>query len=209
MPHAPRPANRRLQLLEEATRLFSRNGFDGTSIRAISGACDISEAALYRHFTGKVALYEAVIQRKAEEHDIPQYLSGLARQGDIEAVLTRVAEHVLAFLDKDPELLGLMFNNSVENGPIAAVLFKEVRLPYIEFIARELQERMASGEVREVDPYITGRCFVGMVMDCALSVGVWNKVIDFKFNAKDVICNNVPIFARGLATGTGPNPAHQ
>jgi AcrR family transcriptional regulator len=208
MVRAPRPANRRQQLLEEATRLFSRNGFDGTSIRAIAGACDISEAALYRHFTGKVALYEAVIQRKADEHDIPLYLSGVARQGDIEAVLTRVAEHVLAFLTKDPELLGLMFNNSVENGPIAAVLFKEVRLPYIEFIARELQERMATGEVRKVDPFITGRCFVGMVMDCALSVGVWNKVIDFKFNANDVICNNVPIFARGLMPGVG-GTAHQ
>jgi len=208
MAHAPRPANRRQQLLEEATRLFSRNGFDGTSVRAIAGACDISEAALYRHFTGKVALYEAVIRRKASEHDIPLYLSGVARQGDIEVVLTRVAEHVLAFLEKDPELLGLMFNNSVENGPIAAVLFKEVRLPYIEFIARELQERMASGEVRDVDPFITGRCFVGMVMDCALSVGVWNKVIEFKFNANAVICNNVPIFARGLTTGAG-GPAHQ
>jgi AcrR family transcriptional regulator len=199
MPRSPRPANRRQQLLEEATRLFSRNGFDGTSIRAIAGACDISEAALYRHFTGKVALYEAVIRRKAAEHDIPAYLDSVARQGDIEAVLTRVAEHILAFLEEDPELLGLMFNNSVENGPIAAVLFKEVRLPYIEFIARELQERIAAGEVREVDPFITGRCFVGMVMDCALSVGVWNKVTDFKFNANAVVCNNVPIFARGLA----------
>jgi len=91
-----------------------------------------------------------------------------------------------------------MFNNSVESGPVAAVLFREVRLPYINYLSNELDERMQSGEIVEVDAFITARCFVGMVMDCALSVAVWAKISDFQFNANNVICNNVPIFARGL-----------
>jgi AcrR family transcriptional regulator len=167
-------------------------------MRAVAKAAGVTEAAIYRHFDSKVALYEAAIHSKAIAHDIAAFLEEHRGDGDIEAVLRRMAEHMLGFLEKDPELLGLMFNNCVESGPAAAVLFHDVRLPYIEYLARELEERMASGEVRQVDPYITSRCFVGMVMDCALSVGVWNKLTDFDFRADEVIANNVPIFARGL-----------
>jgi AcrR family transcriptional regulator len=195
-----KPRNRRDQVLNEATRLFADEGYNGTSVRKIARACGISEAGIYRHFENKVELYAGVIQRKANQHDISGYLAEHAGRGDIEEVLTTVAKHILSYIDSDPELLRLMFNNSLESGPVAAVLFKEVRLPYITFLASELEKRMASGEVREVDPFITSRCFVGMVIDCALSAGVWPKIVEFRFNVGDVICNNVPIFARGLHT---------
>ena len=202
-PNARLPG-RRDQILFEATRLFAANGFEGTSIRRIAGTCGISEAAIYRHFKNKVDLYEGVIRRKAAAHDITAFLAKDTGEGSIEDVLTRMAKHILSYLETDPELLGLMFSNSVESGPLGAVLFREVRLPYINHLAGELQRRIATGEVREVDPWITSRCFVGMVVDCALSVGVWNKIMKFDFRADDVVCNNVPIFARGLE-----NPAAQ
>jgi len=199
-----RPSDRREQILFEATRLFAESGFEGTSIRRIAGKCGISEAAIYRHFKSKIDLYEGAIRHKAAAHDITDFLSEQSGERGIEDVLTRMANHILSYLKTDPELLGLMFSNSVDSGPVAAVLFREVRLPYINYLAGELQRRIATGEVREVDPWITSRCFVGMVMDCALSVGVWNKIMKFEFRADDVVCNNVPIFARGLE-----NPAAQ
>jgi hypothetical protein len=73
-----------------------------------------------------------------------------------------------------------------------------VRLPYIEFLTHEIETRVASGELWPVDAFITSRCFVGMVMDCALSASVWNRVAGYDFDAKMVVDNNVPIFARGL-----------
>jgi AcrR family transcriptional regulator len=190
--------NRREQILREAARLFAADGYKGTSIRSIAQACGITEPALYRHFDGKMDLYATAIHWKAAQHDISGFLQRQGSQGNIEAVLTRIAQHILGFLKTDPGLLGLMHNNSVETGPSAAVLFREIRLPYIEFLAAEIQRRMALGELREVDPFLTSRCYVGMVMDCALSVGVWNKLMKYNFVAEDVIRNNVPIYTRGL-----------
>lgn len=204
MTTTPRLRNRRQQILREATQLFAENGFQGTSMRSIARRCGISEAAIYRHFSGKEVLYRAVIQAKAREHDIRSFLEEIEPSGDIESVLERIAHHILGFIDDDPELLGLMFSNSVETGPVAAVLFREVRLPYIEYLASQIDSRIQDGEVRGVDPFITARCFVGMVIDCALSVGVWNKVTKFDFKARDVVRNNVPIFARGLMRNAVP-----
>ncbi len=192
--------NRRGQIIDQASGLFAEKGFEGTTMRLIARACGITEAAIYRHFKNKSHLYEEVIKAKVDSHDLGHLFADQSGKGSIEDLLTRIAEHILSLVDQDPELIRLMFNNSLESGDLAAILFKGVRLPYIEFLSVELENRIASGELVQVDPFITSRCFVGMVMDCALNVSVWTKIQDGKFVAKDVVCNNVPIFARGLVT---------
>ena len=66
-------------------------------------------------------------------------------------MLTRVAEYVLSFAKKDPELLQLMANSSRGNDPAATVLFQEVRLPFINFIQVDLQRRISAGQVFALD----------------------------------------------------------
>ena len=202
-------SERREQILREATGLFAQHGFDGASVRAIARACDITEAAIYRHFDHKVHLYEEVIRAKAGQHDISSRLEIHAGAGTIEDVLREVATNVLDLAKRDPELIRLMFNNTLETGTVSTVLFREVRLPFISFLSRELAQRMAAGEICEVEPFITSRCFVGMVMDCALNINVWEEINDTEFQAGDVICNNVPIFARGLVGSAADSAGSQ
>ncbi len=193
-----RPTNRREQILSEATVLFTAHGYDGTSIRLIAKSCSITEAAIYRHFESKENLYESVIAHKARQHDIRARLANNMDHGSIEDLLAFIAGHILSLAEKDPQLMQLMFRNSFQTGPVAHMLFQEVRLPYIEFLTRELEERKKLGEVTDVDAFTSSRCFVGMVMDCALNTGVWTRITNQEFLAENVICNNVPIFARGL-----------
>ncbi len=199
MPQAT--GNRKQQILEVATELFAKHGFAGTAVRAVATACGITEGAIYRHFASKLALYEAVIRQKAAQHEIAGYLAQRRGQGSLEQLLEAVSAHILAITLDDSTLMRLMVNNSFESGDVAHVLFKEVRLPYVRFLTEELNARIASGEVRPIEPFITSRCFVGMAMDCALNFGVWERVMSCpEFVARDVYCNTVPIFARGLRT---------
>ena len=196
--------NRRQQILDEATHLFAAKGFEGASMRTIARACGITEAAIYRHFKGKNDLYEQVITAKAVQHNIAGQLETFSSDWNIEQVLRTIAEHILAMANQDPELMRLMVNNSLERGSsVARVLFKEVRLPYITYLSCELTQRISDGEIRAIDPLIASRCFVGMVMDCALNVGVWNRIAGLDIAADDVVCNNVPIFALGLTKDIG------
>ncbi len=198
MPPTRRSANRKQQILQEAMGLFSSRGYEGTSVRVIARACGITEAAIYRHYKSKAHLYDEVICDKARRHSIREQLDAAEVPGAVADVLDMVARHILSMAEKDPELMRLMFYNSLEMGKGAATLFREVRLPFIEFLAEELKRLVKAGEIRDVDPFITSRCFVGMVMDCALNTEVWSKVSQVDFSADSVVCNNVPIFARGL-----------
>jgi AcrR family transcriptional regulator len=51
------------RLLDAATELFARDGYEATSIEAVLAATGTSRGALYHHFAGKEALFEAVLER--------------------------------------------------------------------------------------------------------------------------------------------------
>jgi AcrR family transcriptional regulator len=51
----------RAALLDEATRLFAERGFAATSLEDVASACQVTRGAVYHHFAGKQALFEAVL----------------------------------------------------------------------------------------------------------------------------------------------------
>jgi TetR/AcrR family transcriptional regulator len=52
-----------IRILNAAEALFAARGFAGVSVREIAGQVGLNQASIYNHFTGKQALYEAVLER--------------------------------------------------------------------------------------------------------------------------------------------------
>ncbi|MFI6738092.1 TetR/AcrR family transcriptional regulator [Nonomuraea sp. NPDC050451] len=59
---AERGAATRDRVLAIATRLFADRGYDDTSIEAVLQESGLSRGALYHHYAGKDALFEAVLE---------------------------------------------------------------------------------------------------------------------------------------------------
>ena len=85
-----------------------------------------------------------------------------------------------------------------------AALVDHLEATHHAYLREELRQRIASGELRPVNPFISSRCFVGMVMDCALNVELWNNLESTAYSADAVIQNNVPVFARGPRADGAP-----
>lgn len=51
------------RILIEATRLFSENGYAGTRMSDIAAAIGVTKPIVYRHFSSKQSLFEALVQR--------------------------------------------------------------------------------------------------------------------------------------------------
>jgi AcrR family transcriptional regulator len=68
------------QLIEVATRLFAEHGYEGTSIEAVLSAAGVSRGALYHHFAGKEALFEAVVSAVSAQvtAELGEVISGCA-----------------------------------------------------------------------------------------------------------------------------------
>lgn len=84
----------REQLIEVATRLFADSGYEDTSVEDVLSAAGVSRGALYHHFAGKDALFEAVVE--SVEAGV---MAALAAAGDdAPDAVTRVKTMALAWI---------------------------------------------------------------------------------------------------------------
>jgi AcrR family transcriptional regulator len=70
VPHLPGTSRRaqfsastRRTLVDVAERLFTEHGYAATSLDAIVAGADVTKGALYHHYSGKQALFEAVFEK--------------------------------------------------------------------------------------------------------------------------------------------------
>src|SRR5208337_4670545 len=104
LPAAPRPAagERREQILRAAMDCFAARGFRGTTTRDIAARVGITEAALYRHFPSKEALYTAIVDEKMAAPEWTEVVSAAVAAGDDRAVFGGLAHAMLGSAEEDP-----------------------------------------------------------------------------------------------------------
>ena len=70
--------NTKERIFEEALDLFSRNGYEASSVRDIAGRLGMTQAALYKHYKNKQAIFDSIVERmknnersRAGEYNMP------------------------------------------------------------------------------------------------------------------------------------------
>lgn len=53
--------NRQQEILDAAVRVIESRGFSGLTVRRVADEVGVSEPALYRHFSSKLALLECLL----------------------------------------------------------------------------------------------------------------------------------------------------
>ena len=158
------PADRRLQIIEAATRLIGERGFWGVSVHDIAAVCGITDAGLLHHFGTKDALLIAVLERrdKVDDESLAERL-GIPAQELYEAVrhlpLTEVCAAVVARNAEQPEIVRLY---SVLN----AESLIATHPAYDYFQAREARVIAFFGSARSdlhADPAVRGREVIAMM----------------------------------------------
>src|SRR3954447_24534269 len=60
-------AQRREQLIEVASKLFAKHGYEATTTAAIAQAAGVTEPILYRHFESKQEMFVAIVKAVSQQ----------------------------------------------------------------------------------------------------------------------------------------------
>ncbi|MFC8129883.1 TetR/AcrR family transcriptional regulator [Streptomyces sp. NPDC057302] len=125
---------RRQQLIGVALDLFSHRSPDDVSIDEIAAAAGISRPLVYHYFPGKLSLYEAALQRAAD--DLAERFVE-PREGPLGARLLRVMGRYLDFVDgHGPGFSALMRGGPAVGSSTTNALIDSVRqAAYIQILA--------------------------------------------------------------------------
>jgi len=163
---------RRQMILTEAMRLFSEDGFRGTTTKKIAEAAGISEAMVFRHFANKEELYSAILDRKACSHKLDDPLESVKEQianKDDFGLFYGFALNALEHHKEDQEFIRLLLFSALEGHDLAKMFFGSFVTGMYETLSAYISERQRDGAFREIEPKVVVRAFVGMLIHHSLT----------------------------------------
>jgi len=122
---SPKPKEQ--EVLDVATAYFLEHGYQGASINAMARSSGISKESIYRYFSSKKQLFEAVIGRELVEYRSSlDRLDATLRSMDLRAALIMVAEVVLALIttDRTLALRRLIFDEATRSPDVGQHYYK-------------------------------------------------------------------------------------
>ena len=135
------------RILDAAEVLFADQGYDGTSLRAVTGAADVNLAAVHYHFGSKAALFEAVVHRRVDDLNAERLarLDALEARGtpEISEVLEAFVEPAFRLAASDDEgvkrflrLVGRIHSSSGEHLRSLHRVFQEIAERFLHALAQ-------------------------------------------------------------------------
>ncbi|MBL8220469.1 MAG: TetR/AcrR family transcriptional regulator [Bryobacterales bacterium] len=173
--HRMPSGERRAAIVNAAIKLFSQNGFRGTTTKQLAQAVGVSEPVLYMHFATKSELYSAIIENLAERGE---QLRTMAARADAEqlddlAFFRQLAHLLMDWHREDPSRIRLLLYSALDGHELSELFYRRQVVPFLEVFASHIRKRIEDGVFRPVDPIIAGRAFCGMVGQYVQSIHVF------------------------------------
>ena len=150
-------AERVLQILSTAARLFATSGYDGTSMRDIADACGISKSLLYHHFADKDEIFARIALGSTRElyHFVHDRLpDGAAPSERIRAFMAAIGEYFQRYRWAWIASTGAFWSDPQQRRQKERLMWRD---RYEGLIRALIQEAIDAGEIRPVDVPLAGR----------------------------------------------------
>jgi AcrR family transcriptional regulator len=136
-----------------AADAFSRRGFDGVTVDDIARAAGVNKAMIYYHFTGKLALYRAIVCEMLDEAGT-RVSAVVSDSSTPPEKLDRFVAGLIALADSRPYFPPLMLREIAEGAlHLDVEILSRMRTVFLAF-ARILVEGQEAGAFRPVHPVL-------------------------------------------------------
>ncbi len=196
-PTREQTALRNQELLARALDLFLDNGFDATTIEAISSAIGMSRRTIYTRYGDKTGLFKAALQSAIEGWAIARERLAAAETDDLEETLLGIGRMWVANL-KTPAGMRLVriANTEVYRSPeIADYLWECTAQSTIDYLADLFRRRLRPDEDAVADAEDAAAAFLILVVEGSIQLAIWGRASAGDFDRQ--VAYRVRLFLNG------------
>ena len=149
-------------IFDAALKVFSEKGYHNATMNEIAMVAGIGKGTIYEYFTSKIQLFQQMLARGLYTYFESLEMQNLQRKTVKERIHSLLEGHIL-FCRQHSRLTQLVFwDTQVQDDEVKEWMLqmrkeKEARLQKI------LEEGIASGELRQQDPYIMTLMVTGVI----------------------------------------------
>ena len=175
-----RPSLSNEQLLDKALDLFLEQGFERTSIDAITAAASMAKRTVYARYGDKTTLFKAALTRAIEEWIVPVERLREAETGDLEESLLAIGRILVANI-LSPAGLRLMRLTNAESGRMPEIGAYSVKMgtePTLAYLADLFDRHLG----RPGQPFEAAsdaaQAFLNLVVGGPANASAWGVVFE-------------------------------
>ena len=159
----PTIENARDRILDDAARLFARDGYDGTSLGEIAASVGVTKAAIYHYFPNKKEIYEAIIVRTLE--GLRRYVSQATAEtsGPEEALSRFMTAHADFFEDHYDGFLTMLVGYGGMENVVMIAEAQKLRDEHEQSLRQIIADGITRGAFRPIDVDVTSRAVLSML----------------------------------------------
>lgn len=171
---------RDLELLDTALDLFLENGFERTTIDAITAAAGMAKRTVYLRYKDKTALFKAALQRAIEEWIVSVERLRAAECDDLEECLLRIGQILVANIMSPAGLRLLRITNSesARMPEIGVFTLQQGTERTIAYLADLFRRRIRPGGAELPNAQDAATAFLYLVVGGPASMTAWGVVLD-------------------------------
>ncbi len=186
----------RHRILEAATHLFSKTGYDATGVAEICQVAGVSKGAFYHHFPTKQAVFLQLLDSYLNNID-----SGFT-------IMRREGQDVPHAMLQMAEMAGTLFQSADIHLPIFLEFWTQaVHDPHIweatiapyrryqAYFSSMVQEGIAEGSLKPVDPELAGRVLVSLAIGLLMQSLFNPQVVNWPAEARE----SIDLLMKGMA----------
>ncbi|HIH77248.1 MAG TPA: TetR/AcrR family transcriptional regulator [Methanomassiliicoccales archaeon] len=150
------------RILQASFELFAEKGFDGTTTRSIAKRAGVNEVTIFRTFGNKEALFR---QAAMDVLPLRRIKAGVdfGADGTAEEVLVRNARLVLGILKENRHMFMITVGELWRHPEMKEEVGIEIFDQAVQFVTEQMRVMIADGRLRDVDPFVAARSWMGTV----------------------------------------------
>lgn len=156
-------AARRTQILDAATRVFARKGFNRATIHDVARDAGVADGTIYNYFANKTDLLFGLLDRLNDTERRPTSLAQVVDTSLADFFRAYLRERVEA-LWSNTDLLRAVLPEMLANPDLRARYYDEVIAPTMALGEGAIQALAAGGGIRALDAALTTRMLAGSLL---------------------------------------------
>ncbi len=164
------------RILATAERIFAQQGLAGARTDEIAAAAHVNKAMLYYYFSSKRRLHRSVLENLFRQLRDSVYPPRTVEQSARKRLLNYVNSY-FDFLVSHPNFPRLVQRAAMEAGENFAWIAKEYLCAFHRHVSRVIEDGIASGEFRKVDPHQAVLSINGLTVSYFAAAPIFSKVL--------------------------------
>jgi AcrR family transcriptional regulator len=166
-PTAAELERRKKRVLEVATELFLKHGYEGTSLSDIARKASVATRTLYQHFGDKTSIFAAIVDARIKQAEIK--LDGISDDQSLTDVLMQIAQYIcgMSFDQEAIPFTRLMIAESSRFPKLMNGIAQSIRERFRANVVQAFKALAARGDIPDGNHTESANVFVDLIVGLA------------------------------------------